>query len=60
MKKLIMVVTLVIVAAGGFMVARLRRVEPGALAPKVDLRESVETYQERMRATERLLVNGQL
>ncbi len=58
--SLMMVFIVVILVAGGFMATRLRRVERGALAPKVDLKESVDTYQERMRATERLLVQGRL
>lgn len=49
-----------LIAVGGWLVIRLKGIEPGALAPKVDLKESLENYQQRMRATEQILLNDRL
>ncbi len=46
-----------ILATGVFIANRLNRVERGDLAPKIDLRESMENYQQRMRTTEQMLLS---
>ncbi len=47
-----------ILTAGIFIAKRLNKVEPGALAPKVNFEESMKNYQQRMWKTERMLLSG--
>ncbi len=49
-----------IIGTAVFIGWRLRSVEAGTLAPSVSLKESMDNYQSRIGATERILREGRL
>ncbi len=44
----------------GWLVIRVKSIEPKALGPGVGFKKSLETYQQRMRATERLFLYNRM
>jgi hypothetical protein len=48
------------VVVSAYFVWRMTKVEPGSMAPSTDLRKAVDTYQQRMRQTERILKTDRL
>lgn len=58
--RVMQVLIVLVVVATGWFVFRLRGIKPDAFGAGVDLKKSMETYQQRMRATERMLVNNRM
>lgn len=59
-EKVLLVLLVCVIGTVVLMVRRLSRIEPGALVLPMSPKEAAETYEQRIRATERLLVTDRL